>query len=250
MTRYHHRAFTLIELLVVIAIIAILASILFPVFARARENARRTSCLSNLKQLGLGMMQYTQDYDEHYPRGYWGITYLQTDTSMPGYKFITNNGSNSGRFLNWMDFIYPYVKSVQLFVCPSQTDTGGSPSYGYSGAISGWHRSKYGGTGGTGTMSLAEVTRPAEIFMVLDYYSRYGIFANPIDHGNRAANPSTINNVVPHLDGGSITFADGHVKWLPQGKLAKPGLLSTSCNLANPDSSLAYCNRDWNAYMN
>ncbi|RYG63911.1 DUF1559 domain-containing protein, partial [bacterium] len=60
-------AFTLIELLVVIAIIAILAAILFPVFGRARENARRSSCLSNMKQIGLGMMQYTQDYDEKFP---------------------------------------------------------------------------------------------------------------------------------------------------------------------------------------
>lgn len=111
MTRYHRKAFTLIELLVVIAIIAILASILFPVFARARENARRTSCVSNLKQLGLGMMQYTQDYDERYPRGYWGSTFLQTDTSMPGYKFTTNYGSGSGRFINWMDSIYPYVNN-------------------------------------------------------------------------------------------------------------------------------------------
>lgn len=65
------RGFTLIELLVVIAIIAILAAILFPVFARARENARRTSCLSNLKQMGLGMMMYVQDYDETYPYGYY-----------------------------------------------------------------------------------------------------------------------------------------------------------------------------------
>src|SRR5690606_6779733 len=64
------RGFTLIELLVVIAIIAILAAILFPVFARARENARRASCQSNLKQIGLGLMQYTQDYDERLPAGF------------------------------------------------------------------------------------------------------------------------------------------------------------------------------------
>ena len=99
-------AFTLIELLVVIAIIAILAAILFPVFARARENARRTSCLSNMKQMGLGVIQYTQDYDEKFPQRYWG-----------------DAPSNELRQANsWRRVIYPYVKSAQLFSCPSNTN--------------------------------------------------------------------------------------------------------------------------------
>ena len=74
MKRQKQGAFTLIELLVVIAIISILAAILFPVFARARENARRTSCMNNLKQMGLGVMQYVQDYDEKYPPGFRSTT--------------------------------------------------------------------------------------------------------------------------------------------------------------------------------
>ena len=97
---FHLRAsrlgFTLIEILVVIAIIAILAAILFPVFARARENGRRTSCQSNLKQLGLGIAQYNADYDEHYPLG------LYDDW---------NNG--------WPTAIEPYLKSIEVFRCPS-----------------------------------------------------------------------------------------------------------------------------------
>src|SRR4028119_122023 len=98
--RQEYRAgFTLIELLVVIAIIAILASILFPVFARARENARRSSCQSNLKQIGLGLLQYTQDYDEKIVNG--------------------ENNNETGFTTRWMDRIQPYVKSDQLFMCPS-----------------------------------------------------------------------------------------------------------------------------------
>ena len=93
-------AFTLIELLVVIAIIAILAAILFPVFGRARENARRTSCQSNLKQMGLGIMQYTQDYDE---------------------RMVPCNQTNSGSSMPWMSMVQPYLKSKQIFRCPSNT---------------------------------------------------------------------------------------------------------------------------------
>jgi prepilin-type N-terminal cleavage/methylation domain-containing protein/prepilin-type processing-associated H-X9-DG protein len=110
--RQSRRGFTLIELLVVIAIIAILASILFPVFARARENARRSSCLSNMKQQGLGVMQYTQDYDEKYPQAY----------------YYPDNSSSSGGYAHWSGLIQPYVKSNQLFVCPSDKNGGLAPT--------------------------------------------------------------------------------------------------------------------------
>jgi prepilin-type N-terminal cleavage/methylation domain-containing protein/prepilin-type processing-associated H-X9-DG protein len=111
--------FTLIELLVVIAIISILASILFPVFARARENARRSSCLSNQKQIGLGMMQYVQDYDEHMVPGF--ITY-------PTNSYRYANGT-VGTTAPWYDIIFPYVKNWQVLNCPSANS-----DIGYAGA--------------------------------------------------------------------------------------------------------------------
>jgi prepilin-type N-terminal cleavage/methylation domain-containing protein len=103
-------AFTLIELLVVIAIIAILASILFPVFARARENARRASCMSNMKQLGLSMMMYKQDYDGRFPSAGWADNLPCPD------------GSGNMCGASWEVKIYPYVKSLQVYVCPSDSD--------------------------------------------------------------------------------------------------------------------------------
>ena len=103
--RNRRAGFTLIELLVVIAVIAILAAILFPAFARARENARCASCQSNLKQIGLGLMQYIQDYDE----------------SMP--------------FENWNTVTQPYLKSTQIFDCPSGArNNNGDPLTKYPGS--------------------------------------------------------------------------------------------------------------------
>lgn len=102
--RTHERkGFTLIELLVVIAIIALLSAILFPVFARARENARRASCQSNLKQIGLGLIQYSQDYDET------AILWLQSSTPGP--------------YRSYMDMAFPYLKSEQIFDCPSHKNS-------------------------------------------------------------------------------------------------------------------------------
>src|SRR4028119_1740562 len=104
------KGFTLIELLVVIAIIAILAAILFPVFARARESARRASCQSNLKQIGLGVMQYAQDYDEQYPMAAY-------DNFQGGWPLTTQ----------------PYLKSLQVFRCPSGGGADAAASTGWRG---------------------------------------------------------------------------------------------------------------------
>ena len=119
------KGFTLIELLVVIAIISILAAILFPVFARARENARRASCMSNLKQLGLGMMMYIQDYDERYAPAISGVwkdvsTYRSGPEACSGkpcqYFSVRDGNTANGQYVSWMDLLHPYVKSISCII--------------------------------------------------------------------------------------------------------------------------------------
>jgi prepilin-type N-terminal cleavage/methylation domain-containing protein/prepilin-type processing-associated H-X9-DG protein len=268
------KAFTLIELLIVIAIIALLAAILFPVFARARESARRASCLSNLKQIGLGIMQYTQDYDDRLPQALYDSldTYSGTEIT-PAKSFYTTTGSyGKNRYLTWMDFVYPYVKSTQIFVCPSAsvdtsttpvrkpTDT---PSYGYNNAFGGKfnYYGSYGGTtygAPTGSIALSSIARAAETIMVLDYYDPGAITATPYSHMNwvRNADQKVKNRVIPHLEGGNVAYADGHVKWVPGAKFAGQATKLTSadggtgeCNFKNPDYRYPFCDRNWNPFI-
>ena len=132
------KGFTLIELLVVIAIIAILAAILFPVFARAREKARQTSCLNNVKQLALGAHMYFQDYDER------TLSYRH---ERPGNTSI-----------KWQHMMLPYVKNSQLYLCPSGDRTYGSGTVATSHY--GWNYYYLF------FIAIAEITEPAETFMV------------------------------------------------------------------------------------
>jgi len=182
-------AFTLIELLVVIAIIAILAAILFPVFGRARENARRSSCQSNLKQIALGVKQYTQDYDEKFPQ--------------EGSTTVTNPG--------WAYLIQPYIKSEQLFQCPSETGTlvptgatvldrsitGGFTDYYYNYNL--------------GQLNEAALVSSSNTIMNGDGSESAG-------HYNVTSAPGTPSQG-RHFDGANYSFADGHVKWLRYGKV-------------------------------
>jgi prepilin-type N-terminal cleavage/methylation domain-containing protein len=127
-------AFTLVELIVVIAIVAILAAILFPVFAQARENARQAQCISNLRQIGMGLTLYIQDSDETTPLSYYG----------PGGLAASGTPSDSTTYYKWMDAIYPYIKSDAVFDCP---DDHYAPIYHYRSGIN------YGSFGVNGAYS-------------------------------------------------------------------------------------------------
>jgi len=193
--KYDRTAFTLIELLVVIAIIAILASILFPVFARARENARRASCLSNLKQIGLGVMMYKQDYDGRFPRAGW------TD----GEVLPCPSGSGSCP-ASWPVKVYPYVKSVQVFNCPSDTrvwqgDTSGTTtiSYGYNYANLDW-------------VNEAAIDKPSQMIMMADMQ---GTVTYALYQANSYTSTTDIREISDrHLNGAVLNFVDGHAKWI------------------------------------
>jgi prepilin-type N-terminal cleavage/methylation domain-containing protein/prepilin-type processing-associated H-X9-DG protein len=227
------RAFTLIELLVVIAIIAILAAILFPVFARAREKARTASCASNVKQIALGGLMYSQDYDE----------------VVAGWNFGARGSSCAGGFRAgcWPEHaIYPYVKNHQLFQCPSRRFTGRTTCgnwYPESNAMN--LNSSYGwncrGLGGFGTWA-AQIQRPAELFWIADG-------GNPWRPWTRSPEGCgagyTSDATEPHNEGRNIAYCDGHVKWMKSSKAYCPGTGTTRPTAF--DTYLPWANA--NAYM-
>ena len=211
-------AFTLIELLVVIAIIAILAAILFPVFARARENARRSSCTSNLKQIGLGVLQYVQDFDEKYPPA---ISNAETPRVV------------------WQVIVQPYVKSTQLFACPSNKDnslnvtqTGGTTgvmaipsSYACNGtgntmtgaAVPGPVANRpmnqsLMGTTTYGGASIAAMDSTSTTLLVGE--NTQGTQTEKISDPATHIATATVNHLTNHLGTSNWLYADGHVKSL------------------------------------
>jgi prepilin-type N-terminal cleavage/methylation domain-containing protein/prepilin-type processing-associated H-X9-DG protein len=210
------RAFTLIELLVVIAIIAILASILFPVFGRARENARRSSCQSNLKQIGLGIVQYTQDYDDAFPL-------YSNSPDTPGAIVTIPYG--------WADAIQPYLKSEQIYQCPSDsgpTPTGATPelrarSNGYVDYTYNVALGKPSGSSVPGAVNQSILAAPSLTVMLIDgkinTIDAQSEFqkcnARQATRGTGGAGLASDNNIAAqrHLEGANALFCDGHVKF-------------------------------------
>ena len=200
----HHgdsrRGFTLIELLVVIAIIAILAAILFPVFAKAREKARQTSCLSNFKQLDLAILQYAQDYDETTPA-----------------RWFAGGG-------HWFEVTQPYVKNRQLEICPSTKQR----SVGYSeNNINRQPLAVFKDP--SGTVVLSDMKRCNHSDGTLNF--RHYRVNSPSNFGNPPGVPANDEDEYPvtsdandrprpmavHNGGANVAWLDGHVKWQKTG---------------------------------
>lgn len=190
--------FTLIELLVVIAIIALLAAILFPVFARARENARKSSCANNLKQIGIGIAQYTQDFDESFP-------------------IQTSNSAAPAQGATFVTLLQPYVKNSQIFICPSASrkvatsSMSDSTDYLWQAPKPPWNASSQGSYGVNNNVvlsvgpafTLSDIAHPTITALAFDcaWYSGSNVLDGNVQGAQR------------HFDGINYVFLDTHVKW-------------------------------------
>lgn len=223
---YRNKAFTLIELLVVIAIIAILAAILFPVFAQARESARTISCLNNEKQITLGILQYVQDYDEKFPIYQYGVP-----DSIPDKPF---GGAFIKQQFGWNDGVYPYVKNTAIFYCPDVN----SPGNDFNNPAK--HTSEWTGvmnyatncyltarTSGTSS-KMAQIQFPASVIILSEAGAQTSAGAcegqdgvewgwmgdaktNTVQEG--ATNDKNHPPLARHKGGANYAFSDGHAKW-------------------------------------
>jgi prepilin-type N-terminal cleavage/methylation domain-containing protein/prepilin-type processing-associated H-X9-DG protein len=229
------KGFTLIELLVVIAIIAILAAILFPVFSRARENARRANCQSNLKQIGLGLIQYSQDYDERV---------VVWNQAIPGFIAPTGYPSNpAAGEARWPDVLQPYIKSTQVFNCPSATPATypGAPNtlpknmhYGYNyRALSfagcstncGVNLNQFTTAGATSFWvgaNLASVESAAGTLWVVETNPSAGTDTLRAGPGDGLSVPSSYVTD-RHLETLNCLFIDGHVKAMKKSAVLGTG---------------------------
>jgi prepilin-type N-terminal cleavage/methylation domain-containing protein/prepilin-type processing-associated H-X9-DG protein len=227
-----HRAFTLIELLVVIAIIAILAAILFPVFAQAREKARSISCLSNLRQLGTATQMYVQDHDE--------TLFFRASGTVPS---VSRTGAVVPSALQppviWWNGIQPYAKNTQILRCPS--DASPAPSKDASGNPT--ILRSYIAVRAAEGLSLSQVEFPAETIVFVDKWDKTAgptpkaitdTWIEPFN-GDFDYYPTFRRMKIAgdrHMEGFNTSFFDGHAKWM-KGQSAGANKLNTGCALVN-----------------
>jgi prepilin-type N-terminal cleavage/methylation domain-containing protein/prepilin-type processing-associated H-X9-DG protein len=234
-----HRGFTLIELLVVIAIIAILAAILFPVFAQAREKARAATCLSNMKQVGLALSMYVNDYDEMYPN-HQDTDHFMLPTAPP----------------NWGRALQPYIKNMRVYTCPTARIWPGQAA----NAAKGWEITSILGNGvlmRPKGLAIAAVPAPADIVALQeDYFSFTVCYNRPADTGGgkfqwwhylddqKVSRSGAVDEDYSnqHMNGGNLVFADGHAKWRKYLSIRSSdfGLIPDEPNNGKADESKKY----------
>jgi prepilin-type N-terminal cleavage/methylation domain-containing protein/prepilin-type processing-associated H-X9-DG protein len=200
MLRSRKNAFTLIELLVVIAIIAILAAILFPVFAQARAKARQAACFSNIRQLGLAALMYAQDYDEHPVP-----TSISMGQPIPGYTWYAD-------VAYWPMLLLPYVKSTAVYNCPNApyTPIPWGPGIEWKCYAFNNHYSNRISAASPTVRPIGAITYPAELAIMVDSPGVSLLWVNEFIRVPQPGGRSTWPN---HQGGANMAFADGHAKW-------------------------------------
>jgi prepilin-type processing-associated H-X9-DG protein/prepilin-type N-terminal cleavage/methylation domain-containing protein len=199
------KAFTVIEALVVIAIVLILAAILFPIFARSGHGGHKTSCQSNLKQTGLGLLMYTQDYDEKYPRAAWSFESSRKTKEYPDGVY------------GWADVIQPYIKSTQIYQCPEDTnEQPKNPDPQKIGYTDYWYNSRLA------DINFTKIKKPISVIMAGDGNDGSDLTGATYSYGSLpgAWIKSKTSPAYRHLDGANYLFADGHVKRLPPTRIS------------------------------
>jgi len=227
---HRRRGFTLIELLVVIAIIAILAAILFPVFQRVRENARRSACTSNLKQISLAVVQYQQDSDERMPSSTDGIGAGKGDNVLGGWIFYTGFTGGAVLFDPTRGSLYSFIKSTGVYVCPDDSAAQSShDSYAINSCIDSNFRD-------------AAQLREGKLLSQIDNPSGTMLFAEEASGtANASTNDAYLNFAVDHVSlrhsgGSNFAFVDGHAKYFildsaNAGETNSPGADTKAHNL-------------------
>jgi prepilin-type N-terminal cleavage/methylation domain-containing protein/prepilin-type processing-associated H-X9-DG protein len=236
MRKNGRKGFTLIELLVVIAIIAILAAILFPVFARAREQARRASCTSNLKQIALGMLMYAQDYDERFPAGKGNCSHGPFDSWG---QDIMGWDDFHMQWLGYAILVQPYIRNLQVFRCPSAAGLG-TKDWFSGGAATAVARIAFpaglhyewklaDALSARCGHSMASFSFPAQQMMIVDNW----MIGAPHD--------PTQNNTIHPLASNNVAFVDGHVKYMRNSQ----HMMAGQCGHTNPYGENRWVDLHW-----